>query len=62
MDTGGPFGLPVRGHRRGVVAEDGLPVVIPLAEADAAPSSEVDGRDHLHDLHQGFREPSMDSL
>ena len=60
VDPGGSFRLPVCGHRRGVVAENRLLVVIPLPEADAAPSPQVDGRDHLHDLHQSCHGPFND--
>ena len=48
VDAGRAFRFPLRGHRRGVVAEDGLAIVITLAETDAQASPQIDGRDHLH--------------
>ena len=63
VDAGRPFRLPACGHRRGIVAEDRLPVVIPLPEADAQPSPQVDGRDHLHGSspkrQRSFNEPNV---
>ena len=59
VDPGRPLRLPARGHRRGIVAEDRLLVVIPLPEPDATPSPQVDRRDHLHDLHRNAKKPTF---
>ena len=55
MDARGSFRLPLRGHRRRVVAEDRLSGVVPLLETNAPAPSEVNRGDHLHDI---FTEPS----
>src|SRR5262249_32611437 len=48
VDTACPFRFPTRGHLRGIVAEDGLSVIIALAEPHAQPSAQVDRPDELH--------------
>ena len=62
VNSRGRLRLPPSGHRRGVIAEDRFLVKIPLPEPDAAPSPQVDGRDHLHGLHQDHRVSSIASI
>src|SRR5581483_7028179 len=62
MDPGCSLRLPVSGHGRGIIAKNGLLGVIPLSKANATTPSQVDGRDHLHDLHQNTADPSINSL
>ncbi len=46
---GGTCGLPALGHIGGVVAEDGLAVVVALDESDATAGAEVDGGEQVHE-------------